>query len=242
MQPSSSPARIARRSPGVLVDIIVPVLWRSHTAGPFMAALAATGELDRVLVTVAACHADVGALRSWAPHNVQLVKIDDGRPTFAQKVNDVYRRTEAPWMLLVGDDVEFKPGWLDAALTVQRETDAQVIGTNDGGLQARSEMSPHPLIARSYVDWLGASLDGPKLVAHEGYRHNYVDREILMVAQRRGLYAFARESWIRHLHHGIGTAPVDSTYEVGTRHLQDDKTLWRQRERLPLPELAAGAG
>lgn len=239
MEPSSSPARIARRSPGVLVDVIVPVLWRAGTAGPFMASLAATGEMDRVQVTVAACYCDVGALRSWASHNVQLAKIADERPTFAQKVNDVYRRTEAPWLLLVGDDVEFRDGWLEAALTVARETEAKVIGTNDGGMQAKAEMSPHPFIARSYVDWLGASFDGPRSVAHEGYRHNYVDREILTVAQRRGMYAFARAAWIRHLHHGQGVSPVDSTYEVGTRHLQADKALWLERERLPLPELAA---
>jgi hypothetical protein len=229
MPPSRSPARIARRSPGVLVDIIVPVLWRAHTAGPFMASLAATGELDRVQVTVAACYADVGALRSWASHNVQLVKITDDRPTFAQKVNDVYRRTEAPWLLLVGDDVEWHAGWLDQALVVAREKGALVIGTNDGGLQARGEMSPHPLIDRAYVDERGASWDGPGVVAHEGYRHNYVDREILEVAQSRGVYAFAVRSLVRHLHHGMGVNPVDSTYEVGTRHLQDDKGLWQRR-------------
>jgi hypothetical protein len=214
----------------VLVDIIVPVLWRAHTAGPFMASLAATGELDRVQVTVAGCHADVGALRSWSGHNVQLVKVADDRPTFAQKVNDVYRRTEAPWLLLVGDDVEWRAGWLDALLACARETAAKVIGTNDGGLQARGEMSPHPLIDRRYVDTLGASWDGPGVVAHEGYRHNYVDREILAVAQARGTYAFCREALVRHLHHGQGVSGVDSTYEVGTRHLQDDKALWRRRQ------------
>jgi hypothetical protein len=217
------------RSPGVLVDVIVPVLWRTGTAGPFMASLAATGELDRVQVTVAACRSDVGALRSWASHNVQLVKVSDDRPAFAQKVNDVYRQTEAPWLLLVGDDVEFIHGWLDAALTVAREAGAQVIGTNDGGLQARGEMSPHPLVSRTYVDERGASWDGPGVVAHEGYRHNYVDREILQAAQERGVYAFASGSLVRHLHHGLGIANVDSTYEVGTMHLQADKALWRSR-------------
>lgn len=194
-----------------------------------MATLAATGELDRVQVTVAACYADVGAWRSWGSHPVQLVKVSDDRPSFAQKVNDVYRRTEAPWLLLVGDDVEWHAGWLDAALTVARETGAQVIGTNDGGLQARAEMSPHPLIARRYVDERGASFDGPGVVAHEGYRHNYVDREILTVAQRRGVYAFASRSLVRHLHHALGY-PVDSTYEVGTRFLQEDKARWQRRE------------
>jgi hypothetical protein len=229
MPTSRSPARIARRSPGVLVDILVPVLWRAHTAGPFMASLAATGELDRVQVSVVACYADVGALRSWSSHNVQLIKVSDDRPTFAQKINDAYRRTEAPWILLVGDDVEFRHGWLDALLTTARETGARVVGTNDGGMQARSEMSPHPMIERAYVDVLGASLDGPKIVCHEGYRHNYVDREILLVAQRRGVYAFSTRSLVRHLHHGQGVSPVDSTYEVGTRHLMTDKALWKER-------------
>jgi hypothetical protein len=230
MQSSPSPARIARRSPGVLVDIIVPVLWRHHTAGPFMASLAATGELDRVQVTVAACRADVGALHSWSSHNVQLVKVSDERPTFAQKANDVYLRTEAPWLLLVGDDVEWRSGWLDALLTVARESGALVVGTNDGGMQARAEMSPHPLIERAYVDERGASWDGPRRVCHEGYRHNYVDREILAVAQARGVYAFAHQALVRHLHHGNGVSPVDSTYEVGTRHLQADKATFLRRQ------------
>jgi hypothetical protein len=172
----------------------------------------------------------VGALRSWAPHDVQIVKVTDDRPSFAQKVNDVYRRTEAEWLLLVGDDVEWRDGWLDAALTTARETGALVVGTNDGGMQARAEMSPHPLIARSYVDEVGASWDGPGIVAHEGYRHNYVDREILTAAQQRGVYAFSHRSLVRHLHHGQGINPVDSTYEVGTRWLQDDKATWQRRQ------------
>ena len=213
----------------MLVDVIVPVLWRSGTAGPFMASLAASGELDRVRVTVVACYADVGAIRSWDSHDVQMVKVSDDRPAFAQKVNDAYRRTEAEWLLLVGDDVEWRYGWLGALEATQRETGASVVGTNDGGMQARAEMSPHPLIQRAYVDQRGASWDGPGVVAHEGYRHNYVDREILQVAQERGVYAFCREALVRHLHHGQGVAPVDSTYEVGTMHLQTDKALWQRR-------------
>lgn len=214
----------------MLVDVIVPVLWRSGTAGPFMASLAATGELDRVRVTVVGCHADVGALGSWSGHNVRLLSVDDQRMSFAQKVNDAYQVTEAPWLLLVGDDVEWRGGWLDALLVTQRETGARVVGTNDGGLQARGETTPHPLIERAYVDEVGASWDGPGVVCHEGYRHNYVDREIVAAAQARGVYAYCREALVRHLHHGAGISEVDSTYELGTRFLQTDKALWMRRQ------------
>ena len=151
--------------------------------------------------------------------------------SFAEKVNDAYAATDAAWLLLVGDDVEWRAGWLDALLVVARETPGvRVIGTNDGGLQARGETSPHPLIAREYVDEVGASWDGPGVVCHEGYRHNYVDREIVAAAQSRGVYAFAREALVRHLHHGAGISEVDSTYELGTRFLQEDKATWQRRQ------------
>jgi hypothetical protein len=156
---------------------------------------------------------DTDTLEAWtARDSVQVVIVGEERRSFACKANDGYRRTEAPWILIVGDDVRFERQWLTMAFDAGAPGRAQVIGTNDLGLQSRGELSPH-------------------LLSHEGYAHNYVDREIQAVAQQRGVYAFARRSVIEHLHHAASKAPVDATYQLGTATLAEDKALWKQRER-----------
>ena len=105
----------------------------------------------------------------------------------------------------------------------------QVIGTNDNGWRADANSCVHPLVRRSYVAERGASWDGPGIVCHEGYRHNYVDAELHMVAHDRGVFAPAPEAVIEHQHHSFGRAPVDATYELGARSLGADAALYRAR-------------
>lgn len=229
---SPSPLRTFTRSPGVLVDVLVPVLWRPGAPGRFLGTLEASGEADSCQVTVVVNASDTDTLEAWtARDSVQVVIVGEERRSFACKANDGYRRTEAPWILIVGDDVRFERQWLTMAFDAGAPGRAQVIGTNDLGLQSRGELSPHLLIRREYVDERGASWDGPRVLCHEGYSHNYVDREIQAVAQQRGVYAFARRSVIEHLHHAASKAPVDATYQLGTATLAEDKALWKQRER-----------
>ncbi len=84
------------------------------------------------------------------------------------------------------------------------------------------EHATHLLIRRSYIDEHGASWDGPKLVCHEGYRHNYVDDEIVMAAKTRGQWAMALGSFVEHLHPLWEKGEDDATYELGSLSEKED--------------------
>jgi hypothetical protein len=146
-------------------------------------------------------------------------------------VNVGYAKTTEPWLLLTGDDVTFHPGWLDHAQYVGDNLEASVVGTNDLGNPrvTAGDHSCHPLIRRAYVDRMGASWDGPGVVAHEGYRHWYVDDEIVTAARQRGVWQMALGSIVEHLHPAWGKAETDSTYKLGQSFAEQDKKLFQER-------------
>ena len=82
---------------------------------------------------------------------------------FAHKMNLAYRESSEPWIFQAADDIRFEAGWDKALLRTAKETGAKVIGTQDGGNPSvkRGIHSTHTLIARSYIDDPGASMDGP---------------------------------------------------------------------------------
>lgn len=217
------------------VDIIVPVLWRPDNARLFVASLRASlDDPRRVAVTAVASHYDRPTLRAWQTAGADVIS-EPGLDTFPAKVNHAYRHLAdarpgpAPFLLLLGDDVAFHPGWLDAVLEVWTKTGADVICTNDLGFHKDATGGTHPLIARSYIDELGASWDGPGVVCHEGYRHNYVDAEIMAKGKHHDTWAPAPLAVIEHLHHQWRKAPVDATYQLGTDSLHRDRDLFYAR-------------
>lgn len=237
-----------------VVDLIVPVLWRPDSARPFVHSLRESVDMDRVALVAIASERDVATARAWQQVGADVMVCDEPG-TFSRKVNLAYRQipdlgTPAPWMLLLGDDVRFHPGWLDEVLAVAEATGASVVNTNDLGFHKDAAGPSHPLISRAYVDAYGASFDGPGVVCHEGYRHYYVDAEIMAAAKDRqpdgtrgapdegpNMWAKAPNAIIEHLHHVFGTAPVDATYQLATDGLHVDRDLFYARlaEHRPPP-------
>jgi glycosyltransferase involved in cell wall biosynthesis len=210
--------------------VIVPVLHRPGNAAPFMESLAASGA-PLAKVYAVADYSDLKTILAWEDAGATVLIWKGPAPgTFAQKVNRGYSATAEPWLLLAGDDVRFHPGWLDQAQHAARDG-ADVIGTNDlhNPRVTSGEHSPHPLVRRAYIDEQGASWDGPKVVAHEGYRHWFVDQEIVDVAKQRGAWAMAVHSKVEHLHPLWGLAEDDSTYRLGQEHVEQDKALFAAR-------------
>jgi hypothetical protein len=159
--------------------------------------------------------------------------------TFAEKVNFAYTQTSAPWLLLVGDDVVFRTGWLDQAQHVANKTGGNVIGTNDLG-NARvmaGEHATHMMIRRSYVDEQGASWDGPGVVCHEGYSHWFVDDELVTAAKQRGTFHPALGSIVEHMHPLWGKAEPDDVYVKGQENAQADKATFNKRYRKSLAKI-----
>lgn len=230
--------------------VIVPVLRRPQNAAPFMQSMRASTGLATVYAV--AEPDDTDTIAAWQAAGATVLRGDDEwvgdaeqpiATTFAEKVNLGYRQTSEPWLFLVGDDVRFHPGWLDHAQAVaNRGQFVDVVGTNDlvNPRVTAGQHATHMLIRRSYIDEHGASWDGPKVVCHEGYRHWYVDNEIVAVAQQRQVWAMALASKVEHRHPLFGGAPDDDVYQLGQSHQKQDFALWRSRVATYAPE-AAGA-
>jgi hypothetical protein len=217
--------------------VLVPVLGRPEHAEPFMASLRASTGLARAYALV-----DIGdddAKLAWKQAGATVLPmVNHGRPgTFAEKVNAGYRATSTgpaaePWLLLVGSDVRFHPGWLDHAQAAAQGDRYHVVGTNDlaNPRVMAGDHATHPLIRRSYVDEVGASWDGPGVVAHEGYRHWFVDDEIVTAAKQRGVWTPALASRVEHLHPLFGGREADEVDALGQSHVTDDKALFERRQ------------
>jgi len=152
--------------------------------------------------------------------------------TFAEKVNHGYRNTGESWLFITGDDVKFHDRWLLNAQIVAGSRH-HVVGTNDLG-NARvmaGEHGTHLLIRRSYVDEVGASWDGPGVVCHEGYRHWYVDNEIVTAAKQRGVWISAKSSIVEHMHPLFGKGQPDEVYELGQSYAEVDRKTFEERVR-----------
>jgi Glycosyltransferase like family 2 len=207
------------------VAVIVPVLRRPENAEPFMRSLRASTGLATVY---AVCSEDDDAV-AWESAGAKVVRT--ARVSFAMKVNDAYPKTHEPWVFLVGDDVRFHAGWLDHAQLVARNSGAKVIGTNDLGNDRvmSGDHATHMLIARDYIDTHGASWDGPGVICHEGYRHWFVDDELITAAKQRNVWAPALGSIVEHLHPAWGKASTDDTYIRGQRYAERDQRTFKAR-------------
>jgi hypothetical protein len=204
------------------IDVIVPVLGRPEHAERFMRSLRASTGLAHV--TALATEGDDEVIDAWKRHGADVIVNPEARTSFPMKCNDGYRFTTRPWLLFIGSDVVFKPGWWDHALNVARTQQVCMVATNDlCNLDVRDgRLATHPVIRRSYIDDHGASWDGPGVVAHEGYRHGWVDAEWTTTAAHRGTFAPAFASHVEHLHPLAGKAERDYVYELGAESIAVD--------------------
>jgi GT2 family glycosyltransferase len=209
------------------VAVIVPVLNRPQNAEPFMRSLRASTGLAEAY---AVCEeTDVASQEAWRAAGASLIVTNV--TTFAEKCNVGYQNTTEPWLFLVGDDVHFHAGWLDHLQQVARNTGAKVVGSNDLANERVlvGDHATHMLVDRVYIDEQGASWDGPGVVCHEGYRHWFVDDELVTVAKQRNVWAPALASLVEHLHPIVGKAETDAVYELGRKSQTKDKMTYTRR-------------
>lgn len=223
------------------VAIIVPVAKRDN-ALPFLESLKdsiSEEQRERIVVYVMADAEDFATHEAWMkwhgfPYPIQQVDAHHylrEMGSFAEKVNRGFEISDEPWLFLVGDDVHFHKGWLDQALEVARTTGARVVGTNDLGNPAvlAGEHATHMLISREYVEKVGASWDGPGIVCHEGYRHWFVDDEVVAAAKQRGTWQMALGSIVEHLHPLFGRGEDDAVYRLGQSFADEDRKVFEAR-------------
>lgn len=214
--------------------IILPVLGRPARAiSVFDSARAATDVRHRILFVCSPDDAEEIDACERTPADVLVVDWEAGPGDWARKINAAYRGSNEPWLFLGADDLEFHRGWASEALGLANATGAGVIGTNDLGNPRviAGRHSTHPLVSRRYADELG-TIDGPGAVVYEGYDHQYCDDELVLTAQRRGEWAFAKGAIVEHLHPFFKKAPMDATYEKALRQTSADAARFMRRRRL----------
>lgn len=214
------------------VAVLVPVLNRPQNVAPLVESFNAHASGAHLYFV---CDQDdedeIRAVKDAGAN----VLISDRGSTWAQKINSGFDQTLEPWILCVGDDVRFHPGWLDAARPLSDRFD--VIGTNDheagegNPRVAAGVHSDHCFVRRAYVDLYGGCL-GAGPVFHEGYRHFFSDVELVELAKARRVFTPCLDSLVEHLHPDLGKAEVDDTYRAGWSAKDDDAKRWAEREPL----------
>jgi hypothetical protein len=223
------------------IAIQIPVLNRPQRAAAVIESIFRSTEVEvEVLFICSPVDPDEFAACEATGEDVLVVPWRCGPGDFAMKHNLAFKHTTAPYILLAADDLDFQPGWDTLALNVAERTGAGVIGTNDDAnpLVKRGRHATHPLVARAYIEEVGATWhDGPGIVYHEGYAHQYVDTELCAAAMQRNEWAFAMTSVVRHLHpmyphRGIGRTPMDDTYRKALGDASADGRLYVERQAL----------
>lgn len=169
------------------------------------------------------------------------VLIGSDSRTYAENVNALYAESTADWILVVGDDVEFTPGWFEAAQEASKWGD--VIGTNDsepGRVRnpdvAAGRHADHFFIRRSYIDEVGSSLDGPGVVMPEAYQHWFTDKEVIELAKARRVFKMAEDCRIIHHHPGFegdeDARHADPLYSKAVESSDEDHQTFLQRSPL----------
>lgn len=213
--------------------ILVPVLDRPHRVAPLLDSIeAATPEAKVLFLCDREDAAEMAAIEEQQRlGRAPRVRYDMRGGSYAQKVNLGVELTEAPLVFLAADDLDFKPGWLEAAMAAM-SGGAAVVGVNDllRRRPRRVGHATHFLMTREYAE--RPCLDGERGPCSEAYLHNFVDDELIATAKARGVYAYARGSHVAHLHWMNRRAEVDATYEKGRETFEADRRTFESRRHL----------
>lgn len=214
--------------------VLIPVLNRPHRAAPVVESITTTSDARIVFIVSPDDHAEIHAVEAVLRDGDFMLGAPwpQGPGDYARKINLAVEETDEPLIFLGADDLIFHPEWLEHARAKARGA-VGVIGTNDLGSPRvkQGRHSTHSLITREYVEKYG-TIDQPGLALHEGYRHNFVDDELVNTAKVRRAWSFARLSHVEHLHPSWGKAETDPTYKLGLSGFEKDRATFNKRRRL----------
>ena len=221
-----------------MIDIFIPVLGRAEAIEPLVSNIHDTTSHDFRIVFICslgddeatdAC-IDTGEL-------TMVVPWEAGFADYPRKMNQAYRHADdleqaGEWMFMGATDIAFERNWDHEALLVA-EQGYSVIATNDEGNRQvqRGLFGTHCLVGRGYIDEDGGSMDGPGVLFHEGYDHNFCDRELCGLATHRGAFMFAPRSKVIHHHPNWRKGKTDAVYDKGMANFKADFELFIIRSR-----------
>jgi len=218
----------------VRVAVLIPVLARPQNAFKVVASLVDEPRARPLFLLSPGDNDELAAVRMTGCDHL-IVPWDAGDGDWARKINLGCTLTAEPFVFTGADDLEFQAGWLDACLAQVSEggDGGWLIGTNDDAnpLVKRGQHSTHSLVSRDYVE--RGTVDEPGKLLHEGYRHQWVDNELVETAMARRRWRFAAEARVLH-HHPIfdRTVARDATYMKALSGTEHDRELFRSRRHL----------
>ena len=223
-----------------MISVLIPVLARPQNAQPVVDSIRAHTTVEHEIIFI--CSAgDRSEQDACLNTDAQVIVCDwaAGPGDAAKKWNLGFAHSKGEFVFCAADDVEFTPGWDTEALRVAESTGASVIGTNDDAnpLVKRGKHSTHTMVRRSYAEEHGLTWDNiPGLIYCEEYDHQSIDQELVYLARERGIWAFARNSVVKHNHPIYDkTVRRDSTYDKALARGHEDLMLFRERLRTLSP-------
>jgi hypothetical protein len=207
------------------------MLGRAHQIAPLLASIDASTPAARV---VFCCTPDddqvISAIEDAGRDHITV----DYQPVgdYARKINAGYRHTTEDLLFLGAGDLQFHPGWFEAA-TAQLSSRIGVVGTNDLGSRRviAGEHSTHSLVTRVYADTFG-TIDEPGAILHEGYVHEFCDDELVGTAKHRDAWAMATDAHVEHMHPNWGKAPTDAMYQQQGARMRAGRATFNTRRAL----------
>jgi glycosyltransferase involved in cell wall biosynthesis len=215
--------------------ILIPVLRRPQNVGLLVTSITKnSGGYELLFIASPNDKEEIDELENQKQQYVVMDGLYTNRGDYARKINRGFKEIEADWYFLGADDLRFHTGWFEEAMIIHAETNACVIGTNDMGNPAviKGNHSTHSLVLRDYIKECGGSYNEPGRIYHEGYRHNFVDTELVATAKSREAWAFSSKSLVEHLHPDWKKGHKDDVYELGKSGWYDDQKLFEKRSGL----------
>lgn len=206
------------------------MLGRGHMAQRLAESLHTTTDSARLLFCCT--ETDVDTIKACALYGEVLAFPERRVGDYAHKINVGVQVTDEPWLFFGACDIEFQPGWFDAALAVTSER-IRVVGTNDlaNPRVMRGDHATHFLVARDYAT--KPLIDGGDGPLYTGYIHEFVDDEFVGTATARHAYAFAADSHVRHHHPQFDAdAKWDHSYRRMTMRMRKSRPIFEYRRRM----------
>jgi glycosyltransferase involved in cell wall biosynthesis len=183
---------------------------------------------DREVIYV--CHeTDIESQKILTKAHKQFV-IDYQQPSGVNATNRGFWATTADWIVIGQDDFTWHVGWLQEATRVQKETNAMVVGFSDG--YRTDKHSVAWLIYRPYAMSEGLCIGFPNVIFNPHYKKNFSDNELNDTAKLRGVFAYAENAVLEHLHPSFGKSLDDSTYQHLEPYFEQDFALYKSRQHL----------
>jgi GT2 family glycosyltransferase len=184
------------------VSVLIPTTGRPELAQACVQGIRDTTQGLDVEIVLAVDHDDRS--RELLEPLVEILDYSDDYRGCARAWNDALALCTGDLIVWTGDDVEWEPGWLTAAMDCEAEHPDWLIGLNDG--ITPPDRATHFLMSRRFiVDVLGG------VVAWPEYLHSFHDLEICERARRAGRFVWCEQARLKHIHWLWGSRAQDDT-------------------------------